>query len=201
LDAVEAVGPLLGMMNRLSELRDEWYLEDFPHVFGMIGPAAMPTNRSHRRASLKLENHPPNSVHSPALDDLHRLQLAEGRIRRVQPTGTRLPGRRAARRPITPCPIPFRRGKPGRRANWSGRSASAGKLLATVRAKVEQAKGEHRTNLLSLAEQLEVWLEDEQADPNYRTPHIRDLGRSLLNLLHVSRVIDGKELAELKRGL
>ena len=55
--------------------------------------------------------------------------------------------------------------------------------------------------MVRLAEQLSGWLEDEAADANHRTPQIRDLGRALLNLLHVSRLIDGKELGELKQGL
>ena len=74
-------------------------------------------------------------------------------------------------------------------------------LLQTVHAKLEQAKGEQRGRILRLSEELSEWLDDEAADANYRTPHIRDLGRALLNLLHVNRLIDGKELAELKQGL
>jgi len=42
LRAVEAVEPLLAMQNRLDEGGDEWYLEDFHVVFGMIGPPAIP---------------------------------------------------------------------------------------------------------------------------------------------------------------
>ncbi len=42
LRAVETVEPLLGVMNRLNELHDDWYLEEFPEVFAMIGPAAIP---------------------------------------------------------------------------------------------------------------------------------------------------------------
>ena len=74
-------------------------------------------------------------------------------------------------------------------------------LLQTARTKLDQAKGEQHSRILHLSEQLSEWLEDEAADANYRTPHIRDLGRALLNLLHVSRLIDGKELADLKQGL
>jgi molecular chaperone DnaK len=74
-------------------------------------------------------------------------------------------------------------------------------LLQTVHAKLDQAKGEQHSRIVRLSEQLSEWLDDEAADTNYRTPHIRDLGRALLNLLHVSRLIDGKELAALKQGL
>jgi len=42
LQAVEAVEPLLSIMDRLDEARDDWYLAEFPHVFAMIGPAAIP---------------------------------------------------------------------------------------------------------------------------------------------------------------
>jgi len=91
------------------------------------------------------------------------------------------------------------------------RSWSAGELqqavrfgqqvLAAAQAKFEQAKGEPQAHLQRLIEQLARWLEDEAADANSRTPYIRDLGRSLLNLLHVSRLIDSKDLAALKQGL
>ncbi len=74
-------------------------------------------------------------------------------------------------------------------------------LQQAVQAKIEQAKGEPRANILRLSQELQQWLDDEAADANYRTPHIRDLGRALLNLLHVSRLIDGKELSALKQGL
>lgn len=42
LRAAEAVRPLLGMMEPLDELHDEWYLQDFPSLFAMLGPAAIP---------------------------------------------------------------------------------------------------------------------------------------------------------------
>ena len=42
MKAAEAVAPLLGIMNRLAELHDDWYLNEFPQVFGMIGPTAIP---------------------------------------------------------------------------------------------------------------------------------------------------------------
>jgi hypothetical protein len=42
LGAVEAVEPLLRMMNRLAAIHDDWYLNEFPRVFGVIGPAAIP---------------------------------------------------------------------------------------------------------------------------------------------------------------
>ncbi|MBL7039230.1 MAG: hypothetical protein ISR77_11410 [Pirellulaceae bacterium] len=42
LGAVEAVEPLLAMQNSLDEVGDDWYLEEFHDVFGLIGPAAVP---------------------------------------------------------------------------------------------------------------------------------------------------------------
>jgi hypothetical protein len=42
LRAVEAVEPLLSMQNRLDELGDDWYLEEFHDVFGLVGPLAIP---------------------------------------------------------------------------------------------------------------------------------------------------------------
>jgi hypothetical protein len=41
LRAVEAVQPLLDVQDELDELDDDWYLEEFHHVFGLIGPAAI----------------------------------------------------------------------------------------------------------------------------------------------------------------
>ena len=41
LRAVEAVEPLLGIFDRLEY--DDWAIEELPEVFGMIGPAALPT--------------------------------------------------------------------------------------------------------------------------------------------------------------
>ncbi len=41
LRAVEAVEPLLGLFDRLEY--DDWVNEELPGVFGMIGPAALPT--------------------------------------------------------------------------------------------------------------------------------------------------------------
>lgn len=41
LRAVEAVQPLLDIQDRLDELKDDWYLEEFPGVFGLIGPPAV----------------------------------------------------------------------------------------------------------------------------------------------------------------
>ena len=40
LQAVEAVEPLLGMMDGLADTEDDWYLEEFPEVFALIGPEA-----------------------------------------------------------------------------------------------------------------------------------------------------------------
>jgi len=41
LGATEAVAPLLEMMESLDEEDDDWYLEEFPHVFAWVGPACM----------------------------------------------------------------------------------------------------------------------------------------------------------------
>jgi hypothetical protein len=41
LRAVEAVEPLLSMQNQLDEVGDDWYLEEFHDVFGLIGPSAV----------------------------------------------------------------------------------------------------------------------------------------------------------------
>jgi hypothetical protein len=41
LRAVEAVELLLNVQNRLDELGDDWYLEEFHDVFGLIGPPAV----------------------------------------------------------------------------------------------------------------------------------------------------------------
>jgi len=40
LRAVEAVEPLLGMMDGLTETDDDWHMEEFPDVFALIGPDA-----------------------------------------------------------------------------------------------------------------------------------------------------------------
>ncbi|MBN1908437.1 MAG: hypothetical protein JW818_01745 [Pirellulales bacterium] len=42
LQAVEAVEPLLKMMNPLDAGGDDWYVEEFFRVFGLIGPPAVP---------------------------------------------------------------------------------------------------------------------------------------------------------------
>jgi hypothetical protein len=42
LGTVEAVEPLLGMLNTLSEQIDDWYLQEFPTVFALIGREAIP---------------------------------------------------------------------------------------------------------------------------------------------------------------
>jgi hypothetical protein len=41
LRAVEAVRPLLNIQDLLDELGDDWYLEEFQKVFGLIGPPAI----------------------------------------------------------------------------------------------------------------------------------------------------------------
>lgn len=42
LQAVEAVEPLLAMQNHLDEEGNDWYLEEFHDVFGLVGPPAVP---------------------------------------------------------------------------------------------------------------------------------------------------------------
>jgi hypothetical protein len=39
--AAAAVQPLLDVQDELNEVGDDWYLEEFPQVFGLIGPAAI----------------------------------------------------------------------------------------------------------------------------------------------------------------
>jgi hypothetical protein len=41
LNAVEAVGPMLAMADPLDEITDDWSLEEWPYVFGMIGSPAI----------------------------------------------------------------------------------------------------------------------------------------------------------------
>jgi hypothetical protein len=41
LRAVEAVQPLLHLQDKLDDLDDDWYLEEFHQVFGLVGPAAI----------------------------------------------------------------------------------------------------------------------------------------------------------------
>ena len=40
LRAVEAVEPLLGMMDGLTETDDDWHMEEFPEVMALVGPDA-----------------------------------------------------------------------------------------------------------------------------------------------------------------
>ena len=40
LGAVEAVEPLLGMLDGLADTDDDWHMEEFPDVFALIGPDA-----------------------------------------------------------------------------------------------------------------------------------------------------------------
>ena len=42
LRAMEIVAPLLAMQNRLDEMGDQWYLEEFHDVFDLIGARAIP---------------------------------------------------------------------------------------------------------------------------------------------------------------
>lgn len=75
------------------------------------------------------------------------------------------------------------------------------RMMQAAQEKLDEAQGEQRANILRLAGQLEKWLDDDAADANHRTPHLRDLGRALLNLLCVNRLLNAGELADLKRDL
>lgn len=101
--------------------------------------------------------------------------------------------------PKIPDTLPAR--KPGSGGELERAVRFGRRLLQTADAKLDLATGEPRARLLQLREQLSEWLEDETADVSYRTPYIRDLGRALLNLLHVSRLTDAKEFADLKQDL
>jgi molecular chaperone DnaK len=74
-------------------------------------------------------------------------------------------------------------------------------VVGRARERVEQASGEQREKILELCSQLEGWMQNETIDSNHRTPHIRDLGRALMSLLYVSRLIDSSEVASLQQGL
>jgi molecular chaperone DnaK len=74
-------------------------------------------------------------------------------------------------------------------------------VLDRVRERMERMPARQRQQLAELCERLEKWLLDEAASVNHRTPHIRDLGRAILNLLYVGRLIDASELAALRREL
>jgi molecular chaperone DnaK (HSP70) len=95
---------------------------------------------------------------------------------------------------------------PTSRKSWSAaelqRAVHFGRrLVETAEAKLGQANGEQRERIVHLSEEIRQWVDDTAGDANHRTPHIRDLGRGLLSLLHVSRLIDKRELAELQEGL
>ncbi len=45
LRAAEAVGPLLGLLEELED--SDWFNEDLPEVFGLIGPVAIPALIAH----------------------------------------------------------------------------------------------------------------------------------------------------------
>ena len=47
LHATQAIEPLLKLLDRAEELDDEWMKEDFPEVFGLIGPAALAPLAAH----------------------------------------------------------------------------------------------------------------------------------------------------------
>ncbi|MCG8585054.1 MAG: hypothetical protein MI757_10110 [Pirellulales bacterium] len=41
LRAIDAIGPLLDIQDELDDRGDDWYLEEFPNVFALIGPQAI----------------------------------------------------------------------------------------------------------------------------------------------------------------
>lgn len=93
-----------------------------------------------------------------------------------------------------------------RRESWSVAELEkavrfGGQVVACARDHLEAASAEQRGRILELCQRLEGWVQDEAADANYRTPQIRDLGRALLSLLYVGRLIEGSEVAALKQGL
>lgn len=47
LHATQAIEPLLALLDRAEELDDEWMNEDFPEVFGLLGPAALAPLAAH----------------------------------------------------------------------------------------------------------------------------------------------------------
>src|SRR5665648_763673 len=50
--AAEAVGPLLAMLDPLDDDGDDWFMEEFPHVFAWIGPAAVRALRDYMADSV-----------------------------------------------------------------------------------------------------------------------------------------------------
>jgi hypothetical protein len=52
-----------------------------------------------------------------------------------------------------------------------------------------------------LINELTQWINNTWADPNVRTPQIRDLNRALLNALLTAKLIDREEFADLNRGM
>ena len=93
-----------------------------------------------------------------------------------------------------------------RRQSWSPAELEkavcfGNQILACAQERVGQASAEQREKIFDLCGRLKGWLQDETADSNYRTPQIRDLGRALLALLYVSRLVEAGEVATLKQGL
>ena len=41
LGAEAAIGPLIEMLPVLDDLQDDWFLEEFPQAFALIGPASL----------------------------------------------------------------------------------------------------------------------------------------------------------------
>ena len=94
-----------------------------------------------------------------------------------------------------------RRGNRGPAVNCSRRCVSAKACLRRPAPRSSRPRVNRERHLERLTGELAQWLDDEAADADFRTPHVRDLGRSLLNLLHVSRLVDAKELAALNQNL
>jgi molecular chaperone DnaK len=118
---------------------------------------------------------------------------------------SRLDGHKIAR-PARPAPRDAQPPATVRRDPWSAaelqHAAGFGRrILDCARERMEQAGPQQRLRLTELCDRLEKWLLDEFADANHRTPHVRDLGRAILNVLYVGRLIDASELAALRREL
>ncbi len=75
------------------------------------------------------------------------------------------------------------------------------KVLACGRERADRAPNGQHERIRELCGRLEGWLKSEEVGCDLRTPRIRDLGRALLSLLHVSRLINGSELAALQEDL
>ncbi len=88
LRAVEVAEPLLNMQNRLDDEDDNWCLNQFPDVFGMVGPAAIPALAAYLADNLNGE-----FPHISAADGLYQIakQHPERRSNVVKASAIRSP--------------------------------------------------------------------------------------------------------------